>query len=240
MNGEEDGCSDIAIRVKRLDTLNINPYDYEEEFILVDRRTPMDHCMQVICTMINDVDGYPYFLCRDNKDSGSKSERYCHVSLYKTSNALYTVSIQIGLGDFGLDNLSINDNIEKTNSRLPNEPSIDETDSPNFSTKWKASYIPSYSKILQCISYAISECCKELQFYVPPDVVQSNIIGVFRYLYNRNLLESPAAPEEFNRHVLKIDTKDIQALGGEDVDPQIEVKVSEQKSFKLPKLYIWH
>ena len=59
MHGEEEECNDIAISVKRLE--NFNMFNFEGEYVLVDRRIPMDHCMPVICIVVNDVDGYPYF-----------------------------------------------------------------------------------------------------------------------------------------------------------------------------------
>ena len=89
----------------------------------------------------------------------------------------------------------------------------------------------SNSRILQCISYAISECCKELKFYISPDVVQSQLVRLFDYLYERNLFGSPAAPEEFNKQILQFESKHIKAQGNEDIDPVIEVQVSQQQSY---------
>ena len=209
MHGEEEECNDIAISVKRLE--NFNMFNFEVEYVLVDRRIPMDHCMPVICIVVNDVDGHPYFLCRDNKDSGTKSQRYSHVSFHKNNNALYAVTINIGLGDFGLDQLSINDVYRTTGQSSSTSASSDEVDwnSNRLEPKWKSSYMYSNSRILQCISYAISECCKELRFYISPDVVQSQLFSLFHSLYQRNLLESPATPEEFNNQILKFDAKSI-------------------------------
>ena len=231
INGEEEECNDIAISVKRLE--NFNLFNFDEEFILVDRRNPMDHCMPVICIIVDDVDGNPYFLCRDNRDTGKKEERYAHVSFHKNNNALYEVAINIGLGDFGLDQLSINDVYRTSGPNSSASTSSDEVDwkSNRLETKWKSSYMFSNSRILQCISYAISECCKELKFYISPDVVQSQLLGRFDSLYERNLLESPAAPEEFNKQILQFESKHIKAQGNEDIDPVIEVQVSQQQSY---------
>ena len=146
---------------------------------------------------------------------------------------MYAVTINIGLDDFGLDQLSINDVYRTSGQNLSTSKSLDEVDckSNRLEPKWKSVYKYSNSRVLQCISYAISECCKEMKFYISPDVVQSQLLWRFHSLYERNLLESPAAPEEFNKQILQFESKHIKAQGNEDIDPIIEVRVLQQQSY---------
>ena len=90
-------------------------------------------------------------------------------------------------------------------------------------------YLPSCNRTLQCISYAVSECCKEHNLYVPADAVQSSMINLFKHVLGINLLDTPAKPNEFNRAVLNLETKNILTYEHE-FDPQIEVRIEEQKS----------
>ena len=221
---EEHDYGNIRIQVTELDTLNVDPHTLDDEYILVQARTTQDHCMHVICALIDDTDGLPYFLCRENKDSGPRRSRY--VMVYKDqymdgipSNTLFLVTISIHLEFNGPPQLPIAID-------YLHQASINEVDFGNTSQTWAASYVPFHGRTLQCISYAISECYKELEFYVHPNVIRSNIIRLFQYIHTINLMETPATPEKYNKKILT-DVTGIDRLGNTNTAPEIEVKVQK-------------
>ena len=102
-------------------------------------------------------------------------------------------------------------------------------------------YVPSSGRILQCISYAVSECCKELHFYVHPDIVQSYVLKIFLYVHNINLLESALPPESFNKLIINMNPTDVQQNRGDDIDPNIKIMVLKDNNFSynFSKEYIY-
>ena len=93
---------------------------------------------------------------------------------------------------------------------------------------WAQSYVQSDNKTLQCLSYAISECCKELHFYVPPKVVQDNFTLLFSP--DKNMLDSVVDPREFNKKIIQIDTNDIETFNNNDIDSVIEIQIEKASS----------
>merc|ERR1712136_508582 len=102
------------------------------------------------------------------------------------------------------------------------------------------SYVQSDNKTLQCLSYAVSECCKELHFYVPPKVVQDNFTTKLHYIFpERNMLDSVVDPEEFNRKIIDIDMSAIETVNNNDIDPRIEIQIEKANSVVYDEVYIY-
>ena len=251
VNGQKEDCCSIQLQVTKHPTLDItNIYAYEEEFVLVDRtKSDNGHCMQAICEIENEVDGFKYILCRDSRDSGSRSDRYCHVEKNRPSNDLYMIAIRVTAGmedDLGLDMGGLSLDGKNNNSKVRTGPSIDEADYPHPSSAWIGSnigqqFVPSHGRTLQCISYAISECCKELNFYVAPLTVEAYVIKLFLYTKNIDLLEAVIPPEEFNKSIINMDSKDVSQIGCDDIDPHIKVMVLKENpySYSFSKEYVY-
>ena len=224
MKGEDIGFRDISIKVEE-DTLDTNPYIRDEEFVLVDRRDPQDHCMAVICTINgfgDGVDDESYFLCRDNKDTGEKSKRYSRIPTSKSGNTMYKVTISTMIG-------MMDESHEDMTPLSPDESNVDiwlqeESANFDFQPQWAASYDPTRSRTLQSISLAISECCKEtLSSFISPDIIRANIIGLYKYNNDGNVMEKSPDPIEFNNTIMTLNSE------------QIEVKVASDQ----PRFYVF-
>ena len=252
MGNEEDLCS-IGLKVTKLQNCDVNPYQYEDEFVLVhaidtnnnyEDEDIESHCMQAICQIQNETDGLTYFLCRDSRDSGSRFDRYRHIRKDKLYNELYMVSIQIKDGmedDIGFDMSGLS--LDGKSGISTEEDVVDHVQNPSM---WKASnigqqYIPSSGRMLQCISYAVSECCKELDFYVHPQIVQAYFLKMFLLTHKVNLLEVAVPPEAFNKSIIYINTNDVQQKRRDDIDPNIKIMVLKDNtySYSFSKEYIY-
>lgn len=104
--------------------------------------------------------------------------------------------------------------------------------------RWVQSYVQSDNKTLQCLSYAISECCKELHFYVPPKVVQDNFTTIFSP--QKSVLDSVLDPSEFNGKIINIETfEHIETFNNNNIDPMIEIRIEKANSVVYDEVYIY-
>jgi len=128
-------------------------------------------------------------------------------------------------------------------TELLQERNIYETPRDGSLQQWDKSYIQSDNKTLKCISHAVSECCKELNFYVAPEVIQKTLTAIFQFQLcsEKNLLDAAADPKEFNRKIISFEMKDIKLYHQHDIDPQIEILIEEAKSsqYKFDEVYIY-
>ena len=87
----------------------------------------------------------------------------------------------------------------------------------------------------------MSECCKELNFYVAPEIIQKSITTIFQLCPEKNLLDTAADPKEFNGKIINIDMKDIKLYHNHDIDPLIEIRIEEAKSsqYEFDEVYIY-
>ena len=218
-------------------------YIFEEEYVLVDRREPQDHCMQVICKM--KMDDIKYFLCRDNRAVGPKEGgqnrrgRYDSITTDKTEkeNGLHIVRICVHTEFVPPHSPDTDIEMAFGSSPFPASPVLsssvpfnDPKHVPNVPSPWKETYVP---KTLQCISLAISEYCKNIGFYVPPDDVRKAIIDEYAYTNKiEKISDIESNPEELNNTKLckgllipKHSDELQHFFGSESLD--IEVKIEK-------------
>ena len=244
MGQAENQCG-IEIKVERLPNLNFNSYESEDEYVLVeiiepnpDTRLVKSHCMHAICEYQSKVDNLVYFLCRNSEEAGSRSNRYRDVCKSKPFNELYLVKILIMNGmeyeiEIAMNAMSLGGG--NNNSIVKAVPSVDEIDYNHNLPILTASnigqqYINSSGRVLQCISYAVSECCKERGFYIHPNKVQTNIFTSFIVRRHKNPQETAVCPEEFDKLVIYLNDDDAKPTQEYDIDADMKIRVLKENT----------
>ena len=244
MGQAENQCG-IEIKVERLLNLEFNSYESEDEFVLVeviepnpDKRLERTHCMHAICEFQSKVDNLVYYLCRNSQESGLRSNRYREVGKSKAFNELYLVKILIMNGmeyDIGIAMNALSLGGKNNNSIVKAIPSVDEVDythnPPILTTSNIGQQYANFSgRILQCISYAVSECCKERGFYIHPNKVQTNIFTSFFIRRNKNPQENEVCPEEFDKLVIYLNDDDAKPTQEHDIDADMKIRVLKENT----------
>ena len=246
MGQAENQCG-IEIKVERLLNLEFNSYESEDEFVLVeviepnpDKRLERTHCMHAICEFQSKVDNLVYYLCRNSQESGLRSNRYREVGKSKAFNELYLVKILIMNGmeyDIGIAMNALSLGGENNNAIAHTVPSV-------IPSNIGQQYVNFSGQILQCISYAVSECCKgkERGFYIHPRKVQTNIITKFFEAYLKNPQETTVCPEEFDKLIIYFNENDTEPIQEGDIDPNIEIRVFKENtySYSISKEFIYN
>ena len=179
-DGQVEYCGDIEIKVHKHESTDVNPYIYDEEFILFDSGNTETPCMRVMKTVVNETDNLLHYLCRSNVELGPKSKRYCYVNVNKPTVTIY--KIQTSFKGRGWNHLKRDDSFYGTTKWIASYCSF-------TSTKWLTSSLHIINRTLQCKCYAVSECCKELYFLVAPETIQSHVITQMAHIYKKNVVD---------------------------------------------------
>ena len=92
----------------------------------------------------------------------------------------------------------------------------------------------------------MSECCKEINFYVPPDAVRSSLITSFACQHDMDLYDCADLPKKFDGLILNLQNHKNIITYRSDMDPRIEITIEEVQSTKVPhslllnEAYIYH